>query len=61
MTIVDVFEKLFEDFGSILRERNLQCLAFFEVLETFCEIVDLGDDVFVGSVLLSSWSDIDGD
>jgi hypothetical protein len=61
VTVIDVFEKLFEHLRMILRERDLQRLAFFEVLEAFCEIVDLGDDVFVGSVLLSSWSDIDGD
>ena len=60
MTGVDVFEKLCEDLRIILRERDLQCLAFSEVLEAFCEIVDLGNDVFVGSVLLSICSDVDG-
>ena len=59
--VIDVFNKLFEDFRIILRERDLQCLAFFEVLEAFWEVVDLGNDVFVGSVLLFGWSDIDGD
>jgi len=35
VTVIDVFKKLFEDFRIILRERDLQCLAFFEVLEAF--------------------------